>query len=50
MNISIKFIAEKLDAHPAIKQWSWFVLLWLGGLAAALSLAYPIKLLIKLAG
>lgn len=39
-----------LDRHLAVKQWLWFVGLWLGGLAAAVVLMYPFKILIRLVG
>lgn len=47
MNTLIKKSVEWLNHHPKIKQWIWFIILWSGGLLAAVSVAYPIKLLIK---
>ena len=44
MSILIK---NYIDAHPRIKQWGWFIILWFGGLLTAMCLAYPIKFLIK---
>jgi hypothetical protein len=32
--------------HPKIKQWLWFVLLWVGGVATVVALTIPIKVLI----
>lgn len=46
MNICIKTMQEWLARHPAASQWLWFAVLWLGGLAAAMAVAYPIKWLI----
>lgn len=31
------------------RQWLWFIFLWCMGLIAVIAIAYPIKLLIKLA-
>jgi hypothetical protein len=43
------FTREWLDQHKAVKQWLWFVGLWLSGLISVVILTYPLKLLIKLA-
>jgi hypothetical protein len=43
MNTPIKW----LTFNPKMKEWAWFIALWLGGLCTALALAYPIKLVIK---
>lgn len=47
MNLSINFFIKCLDDYPTIKQWGWFAILWLAGLIVALSMAYPIKWLMK---
>ena len=47
MNICIERLRDWLDKHPKLKEWVWFVVLWLGGLAAVLAFAYPIKWIIK---
>lgn len=39
-----------VDAHPRLKQWLWFVVLWCAGLASVLVMAYPIKWVIKSMG
>jgi hypothetical protein len=49
MNISIERLVSILKAHPKTREWFWFIVLWCGGLFAALALAYPIKLAIKAA-
>lgn len=36
-----------LQAHERTRQWLWFVGLWFAGLFAVLSIAYPIKFVIK---
>lgn len=46
MNTSIK---TWLDQHIAVKQWLWFIALWVGGLVTVLAVTYPLKLLVKLA-
>ena len=40
-------IERYINSHPKAKEWSWFIILWFGGLSAALMLAYPIKFIIK---
>lgn len=47
MNPCIDRLRGWLQRHPAASQWLWFAALWLGGLCAAMLLAYPIKLLIR---
>lgn len=47
MIICIKKAKIWLDSHYTIKQWLWFFILWFGGLFFALSLSYPLKLLMK---
>ncbi len=47
MNTAIDTIWHYLNGKPKAKEWLWFVLLWCGGLFAALALAYPIKYFIK---
>lgn len=42
-------LALYIEESPKLKQWLWFVALWLSGLCSALLLSYPIKLLVKLA-
>ncbi len=32
-----------LTRHPRIREWIWFIVLWLGGLVSVLLIAYPIK-------
>lgn len=39
---------QYLNQHPKIKQWIWFVALWLGGLLTVTAIAYPIKYIIRL--
>lgn len=47
MKESIDFFHNYLKNHPKFKQWIWFFILWLMGLFSVLTLAYPIKILIK---
>jgi hypothetical protein len=47
MNICIKQITTWLTAHPKIKQWLWFIALWIMGLLTVIIFTYPIKLLFK---
>lgn len=47
MNICIKIVHQWLNQHPKVKQWAWFVALWLGGLMTVMAMAYPIKWLMK---
>lgn len=51
MNIRIKYYAVQawLAAHPKVKQWLWFITLWLGGLLCVSALTYPLKALINIA-
>lgn len=44
MNILINWF----NNHPQAKKWGWFFLLWIAGLATAVILTYPIKLLFQL--
>lgn len=54
MSICIKGCFSPLvrwfEARPSAKQWVWFVLLWGGGLGAALAVSWPIKWLILAMG
>ncbi len=46
MNIRIKEgVQFWLAQHPKIKQWLWFIILWIFGLVTVVVLTYPIKLL-----
>ncbi len=47
MNTCIKPVQNWLNKHPKVKQWAWFVALWLGGLISVMAVAYPIKWIIK---
>jgi hypothetical protein len=47
MNTCIKPVQHWLDKHPKIKEWLWFVTLWFAGLFTVLTMAYPIKWLMK---
>ncbi len=47
MNTHIKKIGDWLGRHPHMREWCWFVALWLGGLLTALSMAYPLKWIIR---
>lgn len=47
MNTCIKPMKAWLNKHPKTKQWAWFVILWVGGVMSAMTIAYPIKLLMK---
>ena len=49
MNRSIKRVKDYLQDHPKVKQWLWFIVLWMGGLCAVVIGTYPIKMLIDLA-
>lgn len=41
--VSIKlWLAER----PKLKQWLWFIVLWVGGLVAITLLTYPLRYLI----
>lgn len=44
---NIKKIVVRLNELPKLKQWLWFIALWIGGLSAVMAFTYPIKLLIK---
>jgi hypothetical protein len=46
MNICIKIYVWIKEREKA-RQWCWFLLLWLVGLATVMALAYPIKWLMK---
>jgi hypothetical protein len=48
MGIKKKLICF-LETHPKTSQWTWFVLLWCVGLLSAIAIAFPIKMLIKIA-
>jgi hypothetical protein len=48
MNTCIKKIVIRINESPKLKQWLWFIALWLGGLCTVMLLTYPIKLLIIL--
>jgi hypothetical protein len=50
MKKCIESTSTWLNAHPKLKQWIWFALLWIGGLTSFWVLAYPFKLLIKSLG
>lgn len=41
-------IINAINAKPKLKQWLWFAGLWCGGLGAALTLGYAIKLLMRI--
>lgn len=47
MNICINFLKKQLNDYPKIKQWGWFLILWIAGVMVAMSIAYPIKWLMK---
>jgi hypothetical protein len=47
MSIFIKRGKAWLERHPKTKQWLWFTALWCGGILTAITISYPIKLLIK---
>ena len=47
MNTCIKSVQTWFDQRPKLKQWAWFLILWLGGLMAVMAMAYPIKWLIE---
>ncbi len=49
MSTCINKIRGWLGRHEKTRQWLWFVMLWLSGLAAAMALAYPIKMIVKFA-
>ncbi len=44
MNIRIK---QWLMQHPKIRQWLWFIVLWISGLLTVIALTYPIKILMN---
>lgn len=50
MKQCIKSILIWFNSHPKIKEWTWFILLGVGGMLAFLIVAYPIKLLIRSLG
>ena len=37
-----------LKDRPRLRQWLWFIFLWVSGVVVAMSLAYPIKFLVKM--
>jgi hypothetical protein len=43
----IQTCQQWLNDRPKIKEWSWFLALWLGGLLTVSAIAYPIKWIIK---
>ncbi len=45
MNLFIK-LKNRVNAHPKIKQWLWFVTLWFAGLFTVLIMTAPLKWLI----
>ncbi len=48
MNTHInKLIISWLKRHPQVKQWLWFVVLWVGGLLAVLILTYQAKFIVN---
>jgi hypothetical protein len=48
MNTHInKLVVSWLKRHPQVKQWLWFVALWVSGLLAVSILTYPIKLIVN---
>ena len=50
MNMIIKKqFTHFLQTHDKTRQWVWFIALWCAGLLSAITLALPIKILIKLA-
>ncbi|WP_157010381.1 hypothetical protein [Legionella fallonii] len=50
MNMSIKKkLTRFLQTHPKTRQWLWFIFLWCVGLLSAMAIAFPVKVLIKLA-
>ncbi len=49
-NFMIKKVNNFFSKYPQLKEWAWFIILWFTGLLTALTLSYPIKLLIKIMG
>ena len=50
MNMSIKKkLPRFLQTHPKISHCVWFIFLWCIGLLSAIAIAFPVKVLIKLA-
>lgn len=50
MNMGIKKkLTRFLRAHPKTSYWLWFIFLWCVGLLSAIAIAFPVKILIKLA-
>lgn len=47
MKQCIKKITYEINKYPKLKQYLWFVGLWLFGLVTVSILTYPLKLLIK---
>lgn len=47
MKIYIKTVTQWFDHRPKLKQWAWFLGLWMFGLLTVVIGTYPIKLIIK---
>ncbi len=47
MNICIKQLLHWLNRHEKLKQWGWFVALWLAGLLTVTMISYPIRWVVK---
>jgi hypothetical protein len=39
----LQFFRKKLNTHPQLRAWLWFILLWFVGLFGTLILAYGTK-------
>jgi hypothetical protein len=45
--LMFKTLKEKLNQHSVLKQWTWFIGLWISGLFAVLALSITIKIVYK---
>lgn len=43
-----KYAAQWFAKHPKMKEWAWFIGLWLLGLSTVAVGVYPLKKLIKI--
>ena len=49
MKACTKHLRTYLEDKPKLRQWLWFIALWLGGLLTVVIGTYPLKWLIDIA-
>ncbi len=47
MSLCTKNMNLWLNKRPKLKQWLWFILLWLGGFLSVYTVAYLIKIVMR---